>query len=268
MIIHVTAPVYLLIASYSITFMYLVSLPLSGEIFDIDSISNLRIGLPLDETHECNVSSEINMSLRLAYASGVVSIVLSALLTLYNITPKQGQAWSVTIVWMTSLLAFICQIIVFIIITSRISVWFLSCNNPSKIAGACPTTRYEKLKGPITDKEMCNFNPLTLTLKNDESDLFVDCLNTETFKDYTNSFARYDISSYYTASALCLRNETSIGNDLSFCFYWGCSKLCSPDTYYLNLKWFTLDCVLLVAILVAYIVILAEFYIEKGYKSA
>ena len=79
------------------------------------------------------------MSLRLAYASGVVSIVLSAL-TLYNITPKQGQAWSVTIV----------DDIVIGFHLSNNSLHYhnfkdlsmvLSCNNPSEIAGACPTTR-------------------------------------------------------------------------------------------------------------------------------
>ena len=268
MIVRVTAPVYLLIASLALTFMYAITLPFSGELYDIDSKSNSRIGLPFPEIDACNVSSEANMSLRLAYVSGVVSLVLSALLVVYNITPKKGQAWPVVIVWMTSIISFVCQIIVFIVITTRVSVWFLSCTNPSKINGACPTTRYEQLRGPITDKEMCYFNPQTLSLKNDDSDLFVDCLNTQAFKDYDQSFSRFDISSYYTAAALCKRNETSISNDLSWCYYWGCSKICNPDSYYLNYKWFILDSTLLGLVLISYIVVLGEFYIEANvYKK-
>lgn len=262
MIINVTAPVYLLMISGAITAIYIFSLPLSGEMYDIDNVQNIRIGLPVEESNECFISSEANMSLRLALVSGVVSLIVTILLIVYNLTQKNSQAWPVVIVWMTSIISFVCQLIVFVVIATRISVWFLSCNNPSKINGACPTTRYEHLRSAITEIEMCYFNPTTLTLKNDESNLFLDCLDTETFNNYHNSFARYDVGAYYSASSLCLRNETNLGNDLSWCFYWGCSKACTPDTYYLNIKWFISDCILLVVILVTYIVVLGEFYIE------
>lgn len=267
MIINVTAPVYLLSISIFITGMYIASYPFSGDIYDIDSLSNIRIGLPLNVTDECSISSEANMSLRLAYVSGVVSLVLTSLLIIYNITNKNSTDWPVIIVWVTTAISFIAQILMFILITSRVSVWFLSCSNPSKISGACPTTRFEQLKSKITDVEMCYFNPETLTLRNSESDLFIDCLNSETYSTYANAFSRYDISSYYTAKSICKRQETSLGNDLSWCFYWGCSPVCNNSAYIINLKWFILDCALLLFIIVTYIIIMSEFYISTDEKK-
>ena len=267
MIINVTPPVYLLSISVAITGMYIASYPFSGEIYDIDSASNIRIGLPLNVTDECNISSEVNMSLRLAYVSGIVSLVLTSLLIVYNLTNKNSAQWPVIIVWVTTAISFISQILMFIIITSRVSVWFLSCQNPSKISGACPTTRFEQLKSKITDVEMCYFNPQTLTLRNSESDLFIDCLNAETYSTYANAFSRYDISAYYSARSICKRGETSLAADLSWCYYWGCSRVCNSDAYYINLKWFILDGALLLFILVTYIIIMGEFYISTDEKK-
>ena len=269
MIIKILPSTYLLIVSVIISGMYLVTLPFSGEIYDIDSLSNHRLGIPLEDDDVCNVSSEANMSLRLAYVNGINSLVLTGLLIIYNITAKNSnEAWPVIIVWITSAISFFAQILCFIILSIRVSVFYLSCSNPAKLNGACPTTRYKHLRSDITDQEMCNFNPITLTLKNSESDVFIDCLNSETFSTYNQGFARYDISTYYTAASLCLRNETqTISNDLSWCFYWGCSAECTKDTYYLNIKWFLLDILLLVIILVSYIIIMSEFYVVKGFKK-
>jgi hypothetical protein len=248
--------------------MYLASLPFSGNIYDIDSTSNYRIGLPLPNNDACNVSSEANMSLRLAYVSGVIAFVTSALLVVYNITDKRAENWPVVIVWATSAISFVSQILLFIIITTRVAVFFVSCSNASKINGACPATRYEAMRSKITDKEMCHFHPNTLTLREGGSDLFLDCLNTETFSSYVQEFARYDISNYYSAASLCKRNESStLSNDLSWCHYWGCHAVCNEETYYLNLKWFILDNVLLVFVLVCYIVVMGEFYIQSGMKK-
>lgn len=256
----------LLFCMTAVTGMYAFSFPLYGTPYDIDSASNYRIGLPLDPTDTCNVSSEANMSLRLAWVSGIVSLVITTLLVVYTITPKKATNWSVNIVWMTTVLSFFSQLLVFSIITARISTWFLSCTNPSKIEGSCPTTRYKELKSDITDIEQCYFHPVTLTLFNSENDLFLDCLNEQSFSNYNNEFARYDVPAYYTAAALCTRNETAtLGNDLSWCYFWGCSR-CTPDTYYLNAKWFGLDIALLILIVASYIVIMGDYYVVKGVK--
>lgn len=249
-----------------VTAMYAFSYPLYDTAYDIDSGTNYRIGLPVEGT--CDISSEANMSLRLAWVSGAVSLIITILLIVYNLTDKDSVGWSINIVWMTTILSFLCQLLVFSIITARISVWFLSCQNPSKIEGSCPSTRYEALKGKITDLEQCNFHPTTLTLYNSENDLFLDCLNEQSFSNYNQEFARYDVPAYYTASALCVRNESStLGADLSWCYYWGCSSKCSSETYYMNAKWFGLDIALLILIMATYIVILGEFYVEKGVKN-
>ena len=268
MIVRVNAPVYLLCTSLGILGMYVANLPFRGDMYDIDSLSNYRLGLPLQKDNKCNVLSEANMSLRLAYISGVTSIVISALLIVYNLTNKNSETWPVIIVWCTSAIAFVGQILLFIIITTRVSVFFLSCSNPGKISGACPTTRFEAAREPITDKEMCHFNPVTLVLRESESDLFLDCQNSATFQNYNNEFARYDISSYYSAAALCSLNQTqTIGNDLSWCHYWGCHATCNEGSYYWNMKMFILDNALLALILISYIVVMGEFYIEAGLKT-
>jgi len=256
----------LLFCTAAVTGMYAFSYPLYGTAYDIDSASNYRIGLPLQPDDACNVSSEANMSLRLAWVSGIVSLVITILIVIYNITPKKSTNWPVQIIWMTSVLSFLCQLLVFSIITARISTWFLSCTNPSKIEGACPTTRYKELKSDITDIEQCNFHPITLTLFNSENDLFLDCLNEQSFSNYNREFARYDVPAYYTAAALCLRNETAtLGADLSWCYFWGCST-CTPETYYMNAKWFGLDIALLILIVANYIVIMGEFYVIQDVK--
>ena len=70
MIVRVNAPVYLLCISLAILGMYVANLPFRGDIYDIDSLSNYRLGFPLEADNKCNVLSEANMSLRLAYIRG------------------------------------------------------------------------------------------------------------------------------------------------------------------------------------------------------
>ena len=33
----------------------------------------------------------------------------------------------------------------------------MSCENAAKTGGSCPTTRFEKMRFKLTDKEQCNF---------------------------------------------------------------------------------------------------------------
>ena len=259
----------ILFCMVAVTGCYIFSFPYYGTAFDINTATSSRLGLPLSDDHKCNVKSDSNTSLLMAYASGSISLLITILLTVFALTPRNTEGWSVNIVWITSTITLIFQLLVFTIIVARISVWFLSCTNPSKIEASCPTTRYKELRGPITDVEQCNFHPVTLTLFQSENDLFLDCLNEIEFTNYNAAFGRYDVPAYYTSMALCLRNETGqLGLDLSWCYYYGCSRTCNNDMYMLNAKWFALDIALLVLILVAYIIVMSEFYVQKGIKRS
>lgn len=266
-IIAMRASSVLLFCCAAVTGIYASCYPWYGAAYDMNSVSSYRIGLPVEAGDKCNVSSDVNMSLRLGYASGAISLVITVLMSVYSITPKNTKGWSVNIVWITSIIALLCQLLVFSIIVARISVWFLSCTNASKIGSSCPATRYKALRGEITDVEQCYFHPVTLTLYS-ETDMFLDCLNEIEFQNYNSAFGRYDLPAYYTASALCVRNETAtLGLDISWCYNWGCSKECNHDMYLLNSKLFILDIALLVLILASYIVVMSEFYIVRGVKQ-
>ena len=118
----------------SITSCYIISYPWEGELYDIDSISNYRI--PLPASGACNLASNGNMSLQLAYATGFISLSMTLLLLVYNIAPRGSQiSWPMSTLWLMSIFIFATQLIVFVCISARVSVWFLSCSNPSKTSG-------------------------------------------------------------------------------------------------------------------------------------
>ncbi|MAU13960.1 MAG: hypothetical protein CMH46_00285 [Muricauda sp.] len=246
---------------------YIISYPWDGELYDIDSVVNFRI--PLPASGDCNLRSNANMSLQLAYVTGLISIAICLLMVVYNIAPRgQDINWPMSTLWLMSIFIFLAQLTVFVCISARVSVWFLSCSNPSKTSGSCPTTNFNLLVQPIRDKEMCHFAAEDLTLYNYNNDLFVSCQDSTTLLDYNRKFARWDVAAYYTAAALCVRNESSVlGQDLSWCYYWGCSRACSPEAYRMNWRFFSLDIIQLLGILFAYTFIMADFYVLKNIKE-
>ena len=250
-----------------ITSCYIISYPWEGELYDIDSIGNYRI--PLPAAGACALTSNGNMSLQLAYTTGLISLSMTLLLIVYNIAPRGSHiSWPMSTLWIMSIFIFLTQLTVFVCVSARVSVWFLSCSNPSKTSGSCPTTNFNSLVQPIMDKEMCHFAAEDLTLYNQNNDLFISCQESTTLSNYNNKFARWDVAAYYTASALCTRNESSVlGQDLSWCYYWGCSRTCSPEAYRMNWRFFALDVIQLVSILFAYTFIMGDFYILKNIKT-
>lgn len=250
------------------TCCYLFSYPWQGELFDINGVVNYRI--PLPATGACDLKSSSNMSLQLAYVTGVTSLATTLFMLVYTLAPRgESMTWPASTLWLSSILIFIVQLTVFLCISARVSVWFLSCSNPSKTTGSCPTTNFNALVETIRDKEMCYFSANDLTLYNKNNDLFVGCQESSALIDYNNKFARWDVAAYYTASALCQRNEsTTLGQDLSWCYYWGCSKVCSPEAYRMNWRFFALDIMQLLFVLFAYTFIMADFYFIKDIKNA
>ena len=250
-----------LVVSAGLFFSYILTLPWSGPVYDLDAETNFRIPLPtLNET--CQVKSQPNTSLQLAYVDCGVAFLLSAFLTVYMLSPKKGTKWPLEILWATGLLIFLIEMIVFGVLVARISVFFLSCTNAAKREGACPATRFEQLRGDITDTEQCYFSADTLTVFNAENDAFTSCQDGSALEGYQRRFARWDVPAYYSTSALCAREESS--TNLAFCHYWGCHAICNADTYVLNLKWFVLDICLLFTILASHLLTFGNFYILKG----
>lgn len=252
----------------SITCCYLVSYPWQGELYDINSVTNYRIPLPAPAP--CNLKSSANMSLQLAYVSGACCLATTLFLIVYALAPRgESVTWPSSTLWLSSVLIFVVQLTIFLCISARVSVWFLSCSNPSKTSGSCPTTNFNALVQPIRDQEMCYFSANDLTLYNKNNDLFVSCQDAPALKNYNNKFARWDVPAYYTAASLCQRNESStLGQDLSWCYYWGCSRVCSPEAYRMNWRFFALDILQLLFVLFAYTFIMADFYVVKDVKNA
>ena len=161
---------------------------------------------------------------------------------------------------------FIAQMIFFFILVSRITIWFMSCENAAKTGGSCPTTRFEKMRFKLTDKEQCNFAS-DLSLWNSENDLFKDCQDSSALKDYNAKFSRWDLAVYYKASTLCTKNDTNLPKQLSWCYYYGCSQVCTPETYNLNWRWIFLDALSLLTALVSYLLVTSDWYIIKNRKD-
>ena len=256
-----------LVSFASITACYLASYPWQGALYDINGISNYRI--PLPASGACNVQSNGNMSLQLAYVSGASAFAMTLFMLVYSIAPRGNNiTWPASTLWLVSILIFVLQLVLFVCISARVSVWFLSCQNPSKTTGSCPTTNFNLLVTTIKDKEMCYFSGTDLTLFNQNNDLFFQCHDASAIADYNTKFARWDVPGYYTAASLCTRNETSsLGQDLSWCFYWGCSRVCNPEAYRMNWRFFALDIIQLLLVLFAYTFVIADFYFIKDVKS-
>ncbi len=256
-----------LISFASITACYLASYPWQGALYDINSVTNYRI--PLPASGACNLKSNANMSLQLAYVSGASALALTLFMVVYNIAPRGTNiTWPASTLWLVSILIFLLQLVLFICITARVSVWFLSCQNPSKTTGSCPTTNFNLLVTTIKDKEMCYFSGNDLTLFNQNNDLFFRCQESNALVDYNNKFVRWDVPGYYTAASLCTRNETSsLGQDLSWCFYWGCSHVCNPEAYRMNWRFFALDIIQLLFLIFAYTFVMSDFYFIKEIKK-
>lgn len=239
-------------------FGYLLSLPWSGPMVNLDGVENFRI--PMPTTNEtCAVQSSANTSLQLAYVDCGVAFLISAFCLVYILAPKNGTRWPLEILWAASFLIFALEMVVFGVIVARISVWFLSCNNAAKIEGSCPTTRYRQLRGDIGDMEQCYFDARTLTVFSAENDQFSSCLDTSSLASYNRRFARWDVSAYYSAEALCHRNEPS--QNLAWCYYYGCDPVCNADTYALNMRWFMLDIFLLLIILATHLITFGSLYV-------
>ena len=257
-----------LISFASITACYLATYPWQGALYDINSLSNYRI--PLPASGACDVQSNGNMSLQLAYVSGASALAMTLFMVVYSIAPRGNNiTWPASTLWLVSILIFVLQLVLFICISARVSVWFLSCQNPSKTTGSCPTTNFNLLVTTVKDKEMCYFSANDLTLFNQNNDLFFQCQDSTAISDYNNKFARWDVPAYYTAASLCTRNETSsLGQDLSWCFYWGCSRVCNPEAYRMNWRFFALDTIQLLLVLFAYTFLVSDFYfIKKEVKT-
>ena len=78
---------------------------------------------------------------------------------------------------------------------------------------------------------------------------------------YNRRFARWDISAYYSAEALCHRGEAS--QNLAWCYYYGCDAVCNHDTYVLNMRWFLLDGLLLLTILATHLITFGSLYVVR-----
>ena len=239
---------------------YLLSFPWSGPMVDLDGVENFRIPMPtLNET--CDVRSSVNTSLQLAYVDCGVSFLVAAFCLVYILSPKKGTRWPLEILWTASFLVFALEMVTFSVVVARISVWFLSCNNAAKLEGSCPTTRFRQLRGDIGDREQCYFDSRTLTIFSAENDQFSSCLETSGLATYNRRFARWDISAYYSAQALCHRDEPS--QNLAWCYYYGCDPVCNHDAYGLNMRWFLLDVLLLLTILATHLITFGSLYVVR-----
>jgi hypothetical protein len=250
-----------LAASCCLFVAYAMTIPWTGPMVALDEESNFRI--PMPNTNEtCQLVSQPNTSLQLAFVSAGAAFVLGGFCLVYLLSPKRGARWPLEILWAASLLIFVLEMVVFSVLVARIAVWFLSCNNAGKAEGSCPSTRFRQLRKDITDKEQCYFDANTLTVYNAENDQFSSCQETSVLADYNRRFARWDVPAYYSAGALCLRDEPS--TNLAWCYYYGCDATCNAETYELNLKWFCLDSLLLLCVLATHLVTFGNLYVVRG----
>jgi len=240
---------------------FLATLPWTGPMVALDNQTNFRIPTPVTYNETCQISSQANTSLQLAYVDTGVAFLLASFCFVYIMSPKKGTSWPLEILWTASFLIFALEMITFAVVVARISVWFLSCNNAAKLEGSCPTTRYRQLRGDITDTEQCYFDATTLTVFSAENDQFSSCLDTSALASYNRRFARWDVSAYYSAEALCHRGEAS--QNLAWCYYYGCDPVCMADAYALNMRWFLLDILLLLTILAAHLITFGSLYVVR-----
>lgn len=248
-------------AAASLVAGYVLSYPWSGPMVALDNATNFRIPAPVQD-EACNLASQPNTSLQLAYVDGGVAFLLTAFCLVYLLAPKKGTLWPLEILWASSLLVFVLEMVVFAVVSARVGVWFLSCNNAGKLEGACPAARYRQLRGDITDAEQCYFAADTLTVYNAENDAFSSCQEASQLSDYNRRFARWDVPSYYSAGALCLRGEAS--TNLAWCYYYGCDPVCNRETYAINLRWIVLDTLLLLCVLATHLITFGNLYVIKG----
>lgn len=253
------------ISCCSLSAAYLFSYPFFSDIMDVDISSSYRISI--DDSCK-NVISDTNTSLHLAYISGVSILCVTVFMWFYISSngTTTSVLWPTTTLWVASVLFFISQMVFFIILVSRITIWFMSCENAALIGGSCPTTRFEKMRYEISDKEQCYFAS-DLTLWNSENDLFKDCQDSSTLQSYNEKFSRWDLAAYYKGSTLCSRNDTNYASQLSWCYYYGCSKICTPETYALNWRWIALDALSLITVIVSYLLVMTDWYIIKERKE-
>ena len=113
---------------------YLLSIPWSGPMVDVDGIANFRIPMPT-QNETCAVRSSPNTSLQLAYVDCGVAFLISAFCLVYILSPKKGTRWPLEILWTASFLIFALEMVVFAVLVARVSVWFLSCTNAAKLEG-------------------------------------------------------------------------------------------------------------------------------------
>ena len=240
---------------------FLATLPWAGPMVALDNQTNFRIPTPVTYNETCQISSPANTSLQLAYVDTGVAFLLASFCFVYIMSPKKGTSWPLEILWTASFLIFALEMITFAVVVARISVWFLSCNNAATVEGACPTTRFRQLRQDITDVEQCYFDADTLGIYNAENDQFSSCQETSALTTYNKRFGRWDVPAYYSAAALCVREEVS--TNLAWCYYYGCDPVCN-DTYTINIKWFVLDVLLLLSILATHLITFGNFYILQG----
>ena len=51
---------------------------------------------------------------------------------------------------------------------------------------------------------------------------------------------------------------------IDWCWSWGCSRVCSPDTYYKNWVWFVLDTVSFLLIVIGYMLLMHKWDVQKS----
>jgi len=248
------------VASFVLTSLYAASIPWSGNVLNVDNAYSASIPY----TEECSAKkSSGNMSLRLAVINMGVMFIVTLLLISHSMAPKGKKTlWPVPVLWISVTLAFVAQMVVFVSLVLRIGVWFLSCRSVSKSEGPCPITKYESVVGHIRDPEQCHFSPTNL-IPFSQSDTYISCHNSSDSALYFSQFLRFNMPQYYSRKAICsLGLENELGA-IDWCWSWGCSRTCSPDTYYKNWIWFSLDIVSLLVIITGYMILMHQWHIKR-----
>ena len=252
------------IASFVVACLYAGTIPYSGSSVNVDN----AVSVSIPYTAECKDKvSTANMSIRLAIVNMGVMFIVSILLLAHEIVPRgKGTLWPTPVLWVSVLIAFITQLIVFGSLVTRIGVWFLSCNSTAKLDGACPVTKYEAAVGVITDAEQCHFSP-TSQIPFSNADAYITCHNSSTTASYNSQFLLFNMPQYYSRKAVCsLGLEDDLGA-IDWCFHWGCSRVCNPDTYYKNWMWFVLDCISFMLVVVGYMLLMHKWTILSEDKK-
>jgi len=246
------------VVSLLLTLLYIASIPWSGSVVNVDNAPSATIAYKA----ECSQKkSSPNMSLHLAILNtGVMGIITLLMLSHTYAKKGRGTLWPIPVLWISVLIAFIAQLILFGSLVTRIGVWFLSCRSLSKSEGACPVTRFENAHSSIYDREQCRFHAVDL-IPYTSSDTYVTCQPNST-NDYFQKYAHFDLPQYYSRKAVCsLDLEDDIGA-IDWCWNWGCSRQCSPDTYYKNFYWFTIDILSFLTVVTGYMFMMNKWEIQ------